>query len=316
LDAVRRLIFICNILAIAGIAWMPLAAAGDPPRSLYDGTSVWFAQAQFIKPRENTNHSRAYSLAPLFLQEISTTNATTPRSQLATTSGGEKTIKSHQAMPNLVQSVHFQLGKVLIHDQSHEQMTYWWSYQKPTRVERQRPARRGPDPRPLMRAGAETNAPDLILRLTLDTNGIPAIYEVFDTRSDIQQIFVARAVELAARAEFGGALPGRRQAVERSLSDTPQIVVSRVIEDSPDAMGPILYLDAESGGVATLICRCMDAQAKELVGQDFYELVPGDTSGNLPGATRLDAADPRGLPEDFFNSSNRLSRSLRMPRSF
>lgn len=223
-------------------------------------------------------------------------------------------METRKDVTNLVQSVHFQLGKVLIHGQSHEQMTYWWSYQKPTRVERRPPARRGPDARPLKHTGAETNAPDLILRLTLGTNGIPAIYEVHATRSDIQQIFVARSVELAAQAEFGGALPGRRHAVERSLSDAPQIVVSRVIENSPVAMGPIVYLDAESGGVATLICRCMDAQAKELVGQDFYELVPGHTSGNLPGATRLDAANPRGLPEDFCNSTNRLSRSLRVPR--
>jgi hypothetical protein len=316
LDAVRRLIFICNILAMAGIVGTPLAAAGDPPRSLYDGASVWFAQAQFIKPHENTNHSRAFSLAPLFLQEISTTNATTPASQLAMTSGGKGAMAMRHDLPNLVQSVHFQLGKVLIHGQPHEQMTYWWSYQKPKRVERRRPTRRGPVARLLQHTGAATNAPDLILRLTLGTNGIPAIYEVFATRSDLQQIFVARSVELAAQAEFGPALPGRRHAMERSLSEAPQIVVSRVIENSPDAMGPILYLDAESGGVATLICRCMDAQAKELLSQGFYELVPADTSGNLPAATRLETANPRGLPKDFFNPSDRLSRSLRLPRDF
>lgn len=315
----RSLIFICNILAITGPIWLPQdAAAQDRPRSLYDGASVWFAQAQFFKPRENISHNRAYLLAPLFLQEISTTNATTPSDHANRPGQGIKAEKPAAAMTKLVHTVHFQSGSVFIHGQTREQMTYWWphGYGEAKPLQRKPPVRRGPELRPIKPVTFETNVPWIGLRLTLNPNGVPIIYEVFDSRSDIQQIFVAQTIEAAALAEFGAALPGRRHAVEQSLKAAPKVVVSRVIENSPEAMGPILYLHAESGSVATLICRCMNTQATALAGQDFYELVPAATSGNLPTATRLDAANPRGLPEDFLHSSDRLSRSLRLPRNF
>lgn len=302
-----------------GYFWRPLAAAAqNGPRSLYDGASVWFAQAQFLKPRENTNYNHAYRLAPLFLQEISTTNATAPFDRANRPAQGIKAEKPAAAVTKLVHTVHFQSASVFIHGQTREQMTYWWQQghgdAKP--MQRKPPVRRGPELRPIKRVTLETNVPWMGLRLTLNTNGVPAIYEVFDSRSDIQQIFVAQSVEAAALTEFGAALPGRRHAVEQSLEAAPRTVVSRVIENSPDEMGPILYLHAESGSVATLICRCMNTQAKALAGQGFYELVPAATSGNLSAATRLDTANPRGLPEDFLHSSDRLSRSLRLPRNF
>jgi hypothetical protein len=315
LSVVRSLIFICNILAIAGIFGLPLyVAAQNGPRSLYDGASVWFAQSQLLKPRENTNHSRAYQLAPLFVQEISTTNATPSSNPNTARTMGFGASKPTQAMPKVAHTVHFQSGAVLIHGQTREQMMYWWHYGGTRPPVRQPPARRGPELRPVRRAKADT--PWMGLRLTLNTNGVPVIYEVFDSRRDLQPIFVAQSIAAAAQAEFGPALPGRRHSVEPSLSAAPKSVVARVIENSPDVMGPILYLHAESRSVATLICRCMDAQAQELVRQDFYELVPADTSGKLPAATRLETANPRGLPKDFFNPSDRLSRSLRLPRDF
>ena len=68
-------------------------------------------------------------------------------------------------------------------------------------------------------------------------------------------------------------LPGRRFAIEASLDAAPRVVVPRVIEDAPAVMGPILYLRAESAEVATLICRCMDSQALQLVGTGYYKLI-------------------------------------------
>jgi hypothetical protein len=81
-------------------------------------------------------------------------------------------------------------------------------------------------------------------------------------------------------------------------------------------MGPIIYLHEVNQAVATVICRCMPAEAKALTGQSFYELVPADFSGNVPAATRLEAAEPRWLREDFLTQTNRLSQSLRWPRDF
>jgi len=296
-------------LVLAGIALLPLLcdAGAEKPRSLYDGTTVWFEQAQLLKPRETTNHSRAYTLAPLILQEITTRNAS-PSDAGRSGSGA--------APESVPQRVFFQPGSVTLNGRSHTQMTYAWHYgTAPVRV-RPSSAPRRPEVRPIQRDGLESSAHMLVVRLTLSSNGVPVIYEVIDSQRNNQQIFVTQSIEAAAQAEHGPALPGRRHSVEPGLSDAPQVIVPRVLDDPPDIMGPILYLQAESHAVATLICRCMDAQAKELAGQGFYELVPADFSGNLPRATRLDAANPRGLREDFSNQTDRLSRSLRLPRDF
>jgi len=284
-------------LFAAGIGVLPLlsSAAEQKPRSLYEGSVVVFEQVQLIKPQEDTNHSRAVTLAPLLLQEV-----------------------RGKAPPAAPARVYFQPGSIRLHDLPHEQMTYWWFYNEPKPADRRLPARRGPDVRPLKPKTAVPGDSTALLgvRLTMNTNGVPVIYEQLGGNNSIRQIFVTQSIEARAMAEFGPALPGRRQAVERTLNEAPEVVVPRVLDDPPDIMGPILYLQAETHALATLICRCMDAQARELVGQALYELVPAARSGNTADATRLDAANPRGLPKDFSNPSERLSRSLRLPREF
>jgi hypothetical protein len=154
------------------------------------------------------------------------------------------------------------------------------------------------------------------VRLTLDARGVPVVFEVLGNGADAGQVYVNESVEAAARAEFGGPLPGRRFAVERATNNVPDISVPRVLADPPAVMGPIVYLRAGSGAVATVICRCMPSEAKALTGQSFYELVPADFSGNVPAATRLEAAQPRWLREDFLTQTNGLPQSLRWPRDF
>lgn len=283
----------CHVPLAALLLLTGWAFAQEKPRSLYDGASLMFERAQLVKPRESTNLALAFALAPLIVTEALGTNP-----------------------PARPTRVFFQSGTVQFNGREYVQMAYWWRYNEPRPVERRRPARRGPDARPLKRADSETSGPHLGVRLTLNTNGSPLIYEILAPSNAVAQIFVSQSLEAAARAQFGAALPGRRHAVERSLDEAPGVVVPRIVEDPPAVMGPIVYLHAESRSVATLICRCMDAQARELVGQGFYELVPADFSGNVPRATRLDAANPRGLPEDFTNPSDCLSRSLRLPPEF
>jgi len=286
-----RIIF-CVVLWGAGSVLS--AFAGERPRSLYDGASVVFEQAHLIKPHEGTNSGLATALAPLVVQEVGVAN----RATFAT-------------------RVYFQFDIVQLNGQDHAALTYWWFYDEATKpAERRSPTRRGPDARPLKRAGAEAGTPIQGVRITLNTNGSPVIFEVLGHTGRIEQIFVSQLLEAAALAEFGPALPGRRHSIERSLSDTPKIVVPRVIDDAPAVMGPILYLRAGTHDVATLICRCMDSQAKSLAGQSFYELVPAGASSNTCDATRLEAANPRGLPRDFLLQTNRLSRSLRLPAGF
>lgn len=270
------------------------AFAGEKPRGLYDGASVMFERAHLIKPREEVNSGLATTLAPLVIQEVSGTNGLVAPTR-----------------------VYFQFEIVQLNGRDHAALTYWWFYDGATKsVERRPPPRRGPDARPLKLAGSETGVSIQGVRVTLNTNGSPVIFEVLGQRGSVAQIFVSQSVEAAALAEFGSALPGRRFVVERSLSEAPKVVVPRVIDDPPAVMGPILYLRDGTHEAATLICRCMDSQAKTLVGQSFYELVPASASSNTFDATWLEAAIPRGLPRDFLNHTNRLSRSLRLPAGF
>jgi hypothetical protein len=286
--------------------------------SLYDGASVLFERAQLLKPREETNLHLAFQLAPLIMQEVCEPNSIPSPGLTATLSPSDGERAGVRGRIEIAPGrVFFQPGLVQLNGRDHVELTYWWFYdaaKKP--AERRPPTRRGPDVRPLKRAGAETGAPIQGVRLTLNTNGLPVIYEVLGQRGGVTQIYVGESVEAAARAEFGPALPGRQHAVERSLDDAPEVVVPRVIDDPPAVMGPILYLRAGTHEVATLICRCMDSQAKTLAGQSFYELVPAGISSNTPDATRLEAANPRELPKDFLNQTNRLSRNLRLPAGF
>jgi hypothetical protein len=150
----------------------------------------------------------------------------------------------------------------MLNGRQHEQMTYWWTYPKDS----------------LAPPGA---LPAHGVRITLDSAGQPVIWETLADTSGAQIIFVAQSLEARAFQAFGAPLEGRRFAVESALADAANVIVARVIEDGPVTMGPIVYLRAGTREVTTVICRCMEAQVRELVGQQEYELV------SAPNATRL-----------------------------
>ena len=75
------------------------------------------------------------------------------------------------------------------------------------------------------------------IRITLNSAGQPAIWEVLADGSGAELIFVSQSLEAAALAEFGKPLPGRRYAIERSVEEAPSVVVARVIDDGPMAHG-------------------------------------------------------------------------------
>ncbi len=227
------------------------ALAQAQPRSLYEGASVVFERAQLLKPLEETNTADAYALAPLLVQEVMGTN-------------------SGSLSPR---EVFFGFGSAQLHGREYRQVSYWW-----------RRAASGGKVLGINQPGRETDPQPSGrwqgLRMTLSASGRPIIYEVLADPAAIRQMYVAQSIEAAARAEFGAVLPGRRFAIEASLETTPRVVVPRVIEDAPVVMGPIVYLRAKSHEVATLICRCMDSQALQLVDTGYYKL----TAANPPAA--------------------------------
>jgi hypothetical protein len=128
--------------------------------------------------------------------------------------------------------------------------------------------------------------------------------------------FVSQSLEAAARAEFGKPLPGRRYAVEPSLKEGSNKVVARVIDDGPLPMGPIVYLNAETKCIGTIICRCMPAQAKELLATRTYELLPLSAfDARLIRAQTRSQVRPAFWPGNELNNG-KLTSHLRLPSPF
>ena len=75
------------------------------------------------------------------------------------------------------------------------------------------------------------------IRLTLGSDGFPVIYEILTDSSGARVIFVTTTVESEAVAEFGGPAPGRRFAVERPVSEAPNVVVVSEVEAGSDLAG-------------------------------------------------------------------------------
>jgi len=124
------------------------------------------------------------------------------------------------------------------------------------------------------------------VRITFDPRGEPIVWEILRDPTGARVLFVSQALEAGAMTNHPAPMPGRRFWVERSVEAAPDVVVARVLDDAPAPMGPIVYLDARTHDVATVICRCMDAQADEVVGMGMYGLATLDDA-----AVRWLAAD-------------------------
>jgi hypothetical protein len=165
---------------------------------------------------------------------------------------------------------------------------------------------------------AEPALPLQGVRITLSAAGQPMLWEVLTDCSGAELFFVSQNLEAAAAAEFGKPLPGRRYVIERSMLACPGVIVARLVDDSPVAMGPIVYLNAWTRRVSTLICRCMPAQARKLLATRTYDLLPfefASTNSLLLQAKAVSTERLAFWPGDHADG-NRLEASLRLPESF
>ena len=175
-------------------------------------------------------------------------------------------------------------------------------------------SKRGPGTDTPSPAQAEAGSTVQGIRITLNTNGQPVIWEALADSSGAELIFVSQTLEAAALAERGKPLPGRQHAIERSTQGAPKVIVARVIDDGPIAMGPIVYLSAGTRDISTLICRCMPAQAKKLLDTSTYELLPLN-------ALTVQSLLTQAKEQAFFwpgdqRGDDRLERCLRLPSAF
>ena len=272
----------------------PLCISAQPKTQA--SNAVFFNDADFYKPVELDADSLQFKLAPLLLQQLSR-NSNSPALALIRVSALDTTPSNAPATNFVyVQSEVFEL-----HGKSHLAFTYLWFYSTDPRLRRQ------------------GGLPVQGVRLFLNSAGEPVLWEVLADPSGSARFFVARSLEESARAEFGPALPGRHFAIERGTDAAPKAVVARVIEDGPIPMGPIVYLQGKTQAVATLICRCMPAQAKAVRQNINYHLLPWPGE-SAPEVLRLQKRLQSHHLTNFWpgdkSIGSRLGMLLRLPSSF
>ena len=263
---------------------------------VYGRASNTFGAVLFFKPAEGSNTDLILRFAPLLLQEVGDTNQ--PGALRQDSIGSLDALGPSSRSPLVQPAIYALTDTVEIRGRAHLRLTYLWCY--------------APGP------GQAKGTPVQCIRLTLNSAAEPAVWEVLAEESPAQLIFVSSSVESAARAQYGAPLPGRRFAVERTPAEAPRVVVARVIDDGPTAMGPIVYLRAGTRSVSTLTCRCMPAQAKRVLTTTVYRLVPVQQFSENPDWTAISARDKNRLA--FHPGSDpgvpRLDRCLRLPALF
>jgi hypothetical protein len=287
---------------------------------VYARAANQFAAAMFFKPAAATNAGLASQLAPLIIQEVPDKQGSAAslrgvfgnspsvsdipassfvirHSSLHSPPGAMNTVPGVDVPQS---TVFFAADSVQFNGHAHARLSYQWCYS------------------PSHPPGAPPALPRQGIRITLDSRGRPGVWEVLADTSGLRLIFVSQRLEAAAMAEFGKPLPGRRFAIERDLDQAPDVVVPRVIDDGPVAMGPIVYLSEGTRNVSTLICRCMPAQVKQLIATRTFDLTPLEGAvldAFLATAGTASNAPPVLWPADS-HGENGLDHCLRLPAGF
>jgi hypothetical protein len=287
-----------------------MAHAALPYVEVYQRATNEFAEALFFRPAETKTGDLSFVLAPLLLQQVNCSNeplALPDRfGALSVSNGAPFLDPSHPV-------IYWEADTIQIRGKAHARFYYIWCY-APNPHEmghRQRTNSVSPD-------RAEPALPLQGVRITLSAAGQPMLWEVLTDCSGAELFFVSQNLEAAAAAEFGKPLPGRRYVIERSMLACPGVIVARLVDDSPVAMGPIVYLNAWTRRVSTLICRCMPAQARKLLATRTYDLLPfefASTNSLLLQAKAVSTERLAFWPGDHADG-NRLEASLRLPESF
>jgi len=265
---------------------------------IYARATNEFRLAALFKPRGTNEDELSFKLAPLILQEVSNGAAELAKSQVFGTLTGNN---GAEAVDRRRPAVYYHASTAMANGRPHARLCYFWFYSAD-------PVASGP------------SLPAQGIRITLDSSGQPAIWEMLADSSDLNLIFISQKLESAAAAQFGAVLPGRRFAVERGTNDAPQAVVARVLDDAPLPMGPIIYLDAQSRSASTVTCRCMPVQVRQLARTETYDLLSMDSVLHL-WPVRPHEEKGTETPRFAFwpgeaQREQKLERCLRLPSQF
>lgn len=263
LQKLRLGLFVVGSVFLMGCSRPANTFSAEGRKAIQSRVTNSVANAVLFKPAETeSNSAPALRFAPLIIQEAAGTNASAL---------GQDQFASGNSGP----LVYSESGTITTNRRAHDQFTYLWRY-------------------PADASAGQAQG----IRLTLNAAGEPVLWEVLDDSTGADIIYAAQSLELAARAQFGPPLPGRKFSLERGLEEAPRTVVANVISDGPLPMGPVVYLFRGSHDVSALICRCMEAQARELVGQKDYQLMVA-TNASVRFPSREGIERRLRLPEQF-----------------
>jgi len=283
--------------------------AVPPCAEIYHRATNEFDKTALYKPAEPKSEYLGFALAPLILQEVN--DAKEPLSlpdRFGTLSASDARVLD-RSRP----AIYWRADAVQINGKALARFSYVWCYApdslKPERMHGITSTASGP---------AKPGLPLQGIRITLNSAGQPAIWEVLADSSRAKLFFVSRNLEAAAMGEFGKPLLGRRFAAERSVEAAPDVVIARVVDDGPVAAGPIVYLSADTRAVSTLICRCMPAQARKLLTTSTYDLLPfhAASTNSLFMQARLVLRERAAFWPGDDTDGKELEACLRLPKAF
>jgi len=123
----------------------------------------------------------------------------------------------------------------------------------------------------------------VVVRVTLDRNHRPAMYEFVRTCGCYHTLWVAEFVEQAARAEFGGPLPGMAYAVQKKPERSRELFMPALVTIDPTRMPrPVVMVNAGQHLVVTIDTVAADHYEQASQPPQSYRLEPYETLSHLP----------------------------------
>jgi hypothetical protein len=226
---------------VAPLLWTPACAASAPTEPtkrdrLVENAARRFGRAVLYKPREGIGHDVDQTFVPLIVEQAD--------NESAAAKPAPKTLYS------AVSSV--ELG-----GEQFDQVTFAWTY------------------------NGERSDPQSVcgrlrgVRITIDNDGYPLIWEALSDGTDRLPVFVAESLEQEAKTTFGEPQSGARVALEQKPRPAAEAVIVGTVEQGPVPMGPYVYLSsAPQRTITTILCRCSPSQVDEFIATAEYDLQP------------------------------------------
>lgn len=240
-------------ITCAGVAALAcaLSCAANPANNQPDRekttqrASQRFERAVLFKPKDPGLLGVEFTFAPLIVEDVQQAAATPPAAD------------PQSSIPALERIVYHSSRIAKIGGEKFDQIEYVWMLHAP------RP--NGPSPCADFRG----------VRITLDHDGYPLVWEALSSEMDPHLVFVAESLEAEAKAAFGAPKSESRLALEPEKPQDSNAIIVAAIEQGPVPMGPYVYLSRPpERAIVNVLCRCSPSLVDNFVATPTYELRP------------------------------------------